>query len=181
MLSKFEAFGIGLSVVFMALALYLMRVETTILSSNQSASQSVQLIDSGVVIVGDGEDINSERKDALMEATSLTGDLNKLVIEDITIGTGDEVKVGDEVLVHYVGKLQDGTEFDNSQKRGEPFLFEVGGGRVIQGWEQGLIGMKVGGQRILVIPPDMGYGNRNVGPIPANSTLVFSIELLEIK
>lgn len=181
MLSKFEAFGIGLSVVFMALALYLMRVETTVLSSNQSVSQSAQLIDSGVVIVGDGEDINSERKDALMEATSLTGDLNKLVIEDITIGTGDEVKVGDEVLVHYVGKLQDGTEFDNSQKRGEPFLFEVGGGRVIQGWEHGLIGMKVGGQRILVIPPDMGYGNRNVGPIPANSTLVFSIELLEIK
>jgi peptidylprolyl isomerase/FKBP-type peptidyl-prolyl cis-trans isomerase FkpA len=181
MLSKFEAFGIGLSVIFMALALYLMRVETTFLSSNQSASQSAQLIDSGVVIVGDGEDVNSERKDALMEATSLTGDLNKLVIEDITIGTGDEVKVGDEVLVHYVGKLQDGTEFDNSQKRGEPFLFEVGGGRVIQGWEQGLIGMKVGGQRILGIPPDLGYGARNVGPIPANSTLVFSIELLEIK
>ncbi len=182
MLSKFETFGIGLSIVFMALALYLMRVETTFLSSNiENLNQTAQLSNSGIVIVGDGEDVISERKDALMEATNLKGDLNKLVIEDVKIGNGNEVKVGDEVSVHYVGTLQNGTEFDNSKKRGDTFTFKVGEGRVIQGWEQGLIGMKVGGQRILVIPPEMGYGSRNVGPIPANSTLVFSIELMEIK
>ena len=116
-----------------------------------------------------------------MEATNLKGDLNKLVIDDVKIGTGNEVKNGDTVVVNYAGTLQNGTEFDNSKKRGEPLTFKVGEGRVIQGWEQGLIGMKVGGQRILVIPPEMGYGNQSVGPIPANSVLVFSIELLEIK
>ena len=181
MLSKFEALGIGLSIIFMALALYLMRVETTYLSSISNQNQTAELSNSDIVIVGDGEDVNNERKDALMEATNLKGDLNKLVIDDVTIGTGNEVVKGDTVVVNYVGTLQNGTEFDNSRKRGEPITFKVGEGRVIQGWEQGLMGMKVGGQRILVIPPEMGYGNRAVGPIPANSTLVFSIELLEIK
>ena len=181
MLSKFEALGIGLSIIFMALALYLMRVETTYLSSISNQNQTAELSNSDIVIVGDGEDVNNERKDALMEATNLKGDLNKLVIDDVTIGTGNEVVKGDTVVVNYVGTLQNGTEFDNSRKRGEPITFKVGEGRVIQGWEQGLMGMKVGGQRILVIPPEMGYGNRSVGPIPANSTLVFSIELLEIK
>ena len=181
MLSKFEALGIGLSIIFMALALYLMRVETTYLSSIINENQTAELPDSEIVIVGEGEDVNNERKDALMEATNLKGDLNKLVIDDIKIGTGNEVKKGDTVVVNYVGTLQNGTEFDNSRKRGEPLTFTVGEGRVIQGWEQGLVGMKVGGQRILIIPPEMGYGNRSVGPIPANSTLVFSIELLEIK
>ncbi|KXK00183.1 MAG: FK506-binding protein [Parcubacteria bacterium OLB19] len=67
------------------------------------------------------------------------------------------------------------------KKRGEPFVFKVGQGMVIEGWEQGVVGMKVGGQRILVIPPELGYGEKGIGPIPPNSTLVFSIELLEIK
>jgi FKBP-type peptidyl-prolyl cis-trans isomerase len=105
----------------------------------------------------------------------------KLVIDDIVIGTGEEVKEGDTVSVHYIGTLPDGTEFDNSNKRGEPFEFTVGEGRVIKGWEDGLVGMKVGGQRILVIPPELAYGSQAMGPIPANSTLVFAIELLEIK
>jgi peptidylprolyl isomerase len=83
--------------------------------------------------------------------------------------------------VHYVGTLQNGTEFDNSKKRGQPFEFTVGAGQVIKGWDQGLVGMKVGGQRILVIPPDMAYGERGVGPIPGNATLVFSIELIDVK
>lgn len=181
MLSKFEALGIGLSVVFMAVALYLLRVETTYLGFVQNKDQTAQLANSGIVIVDESKDINSERKNALMEATNLKGELNKMVIEDVTVGTGDAAKVGDTVVVNYVGTLQDGTEFDNSKKRGEAFTFEIGEGRVIKGWEEGLVGMKIGGQRILVIPPEMGYGNRSIGPIPANSTLVFSIELLEIK
>jgi peptidylprolyl isomerase len=83
--------------------------------------------------------------------------------------------------VHYIGTLKDGTEFDNSHKRGDAFEFVVGEGMVIKGWEEGVLGMKKGGQRLLVIPSDMAYGANAIGPIPANSTLIFSIELLEIK
>ncbi|MCA9360386.1 FKBP-type peptidyl-prolyl cis-trans isomerase [Candidatus Kaiserbacteria bacterium] len=104
-----------------------------------------------------------------------------MVIDDIKLGTGEEVKENDLVVVHYVGTLQNGEEFDNSHKRGAPFEFRVGKGMVIEGWEEGLIGMKVGGERVLVIPPDMAYGEQGIGPIPGNATLVFVIELMEIK
>ncbi|MCA9358758.1 FKBP-type peptidyl-prolyl cis-trans isomerase [Candidatus Kaiserbacteria bacterium] len=104
-----------------------------------------------------------------------------MVIDDVKVGSGDEVKAGDTVSVHYAGTLKGGKEFDNSKKRGAPFEFTVGEGRVIKGWEEGLIGMKVGGERILVIPPEKAYGEQGIGPIPGNATLVFSIELLEIK
>lgn len=181
MLSKFEMVGIGVSVLFMAMALYLIRIETALLTSSGSNVQTAGLADSGLVIVGEGEDVNQERANALSKASSPSGKLMKLVIDDIVIGSGDAVKEGDTVLVHYIGTLPEGTEFDNSNKRGEPFEFTVGEGRVIKGWEEGLLGMKVGGQRILVIPPDLAYGSQAMGPIPANSTLVFAIELLEIK
>jgi peptidylprolyl isomerase len=104
-----------------------------------------------------------------------------MVIDDIKVGTGDVVEEGDSVVVNYVGTLQDGTEFDNSKKRGQPFEFKVGGGMVIPGWEQGLVGMKEGGERVLVIPPELAYGENGIGPIPPNATLVFSIELIEVK
>lgn len=103
------------------------------------------------------------------------------VIEDMSVGTStEEVKIGDTVTVHYVGTLMDGTKFDSSIDRGEPFTFTVGAGQVIQGWEQGLLGMKVGGKRILTVPPELGYGAQTVGPIPANATLKFEIELLKV-
>jgi FKBP-type peptidyl-prolyl cis-trans isomerase len=181
MLSKFEMVGIGVSVLFMAMALYLIRVETALLTGVGSNVQTAQVANSGLVIVGEGENVNQERANALTEASNSSGKLMKLVIDDIVIGGGDTVEEGDTVLVHYIGTLPEGTEFDNSNKRGEPFEFTVGEGRVIKGWEEGLVGMKVGGQRILVIPPDMAYGSQAMGPIPANSTLVFAIELLEIK
>ncbi len=181
MLSKFEIAGIGISVLCMALALYLIRVETSFLTLSNTSNQTAQLANPGIVIVGDGEDIINERTTALYSAVDERGNLKKLVIDDILVGTGDEVEVGDTVAVHYVGTLQDGQEFDNSKKRGEPFSFTVGEGMVIKGWEDGLVGMKVGGQRILVIPPDLAYGSQGIGPIPPNSTLVFSIELLEVK
>ena len=181
MLSKFEFVGIGISVLFMAMALYLIRVETTLLTEVGSNVQTAQVAKSGLVIVGDGDNVNQERANALTEASDPRGNLMKLVIDDIVIGGGEEVKAGDTVLVHYIGTLPEGTEFDNSNKRGEPFEFTVGEGRVIKGWEEGLVGMKVGGQRVLVIPPDLAYGAQAMGPIPANSTLVFAIELLEIK
>ncbi len=105
-----------------------------------------------------------------------------LGIKDVTVGTGRAVKAGDKVKVHYVGTLPDGTEFDQSKKHGAPFSFEVGTGRVIKGWDQGLVGMKVGGKRKLTIPPDLAYGDRGVpGAIPPKSTLLFDIELLAIE
>lgn len=112
-------------------------------------------------------------------ATTLPGGL---IVKDVSVGTGAAVKSGDTVSVHYVGTLTDGKEFDSSRKRGQPFEFQVGQGRVIKGWEQGLVGMKVGGKRKLTIPPDLGYGERGAGGvIPAKATLLFDIELLSIK
>jgi len=181
MLNKYEAIGIGVSVVSMALALYLIRVDTTLLTVTDSGNQAAQVAESGIVFVGEGENVNQQRTNALLSATDENGDLERLVVDDVVIGTGEPVKSDDIVHVHYIGTLQNGEEFDNSKKRGETFSFKVGQGRVIKGWEDGIIGMKTGGQRILVIPPELAYGSKVVGPIPANSTLVFAIELVEIK
>ncbi len=111
------------------------------------------------------------------ETTTTSGGL---VIEDLLVGDGAEAKAGDMVSVHYTGTLLDGTVFDSSVTRGTPFSFKVGAGSVIQGWDEGVPGMKVGGKRQLTIPPEMAYGSMSVGSIPANSTLVFEVELLEI-
>lgn len=105
----------------------------------------------------------------------------KLDIQDTVVGKGAEAKAGDNVKVHYVGTLTNGTEFDSSKKRDRPFEFPLGAGRVIKGWDQGVAGMKVGGKRRLVIPPSLGYGASGAPPvIPPNATLVFEVELLEI-
>ena len=104
-----------------------------------------------------------------------------LQYEDMITGTGTEAKSGNKVKVHYVGTLTDGTKFDSSVDRGQPFEFDLGAGRVIKGWDEGVAGMKIGGKRKLVIPPDLGYGSRSVGKIPANSTLIFEVELLDVK
>lgn len=106
---------------------------------------------------------------------------DKLQIVDTVVGTGDEAKKGDTVEVHYVGTLLNGQKFDSSRDRSQTFSFTVGQGRVIQGWDEGIPGMKVGGTRELTIPADMAYGDRGVGRIPANSTLKFEVELVSIK
>jgi FKBP-type peptidyl-prolyl cis-trans isomerase len=104
-------------------------------------------------------------------------------VEDVKTGEGYPAKPGDLVAVHYVGTLADGTKFDSSRDRGQPFSFPLGAGRVIQGWDHGVAGMKVGGIRKLVIPPDEGYGAGGTpgGPIPPNATLHFEVELLAIR
>src|SRR4051812_8756445 len=102
-------------------------------------------------------------------------------ITDVKAGTGPEAKAGDSVTVHYTGMLDDGTKFDSSRDRGQPFTFPLGKGRVIKGWDVGVAGMKVGGQRKLVIPAEEGYGARGSGgTIPPNATLHFDVELLKI-
>ena len=106
----------------------------------------------------------------------------ELIIEDLKVGEGSEVVKYNIVTVNYTGWLTDGTKFDSSLNPGRsPFRFTVGGGQVIKGWDEGLIGMKVGGKRKLTIPPSMGYGNQDMGVIPSNSTLIFEIDLLIIE
>ena len=106
----------------------------------------------------------------------------ELIIEDLKVGEGSEVVKYNIVTVNYTGWLTDGTKFDSSLNPGRsPFRFTVGGGQVIKGWDEGLIGMKVGGNRKLTIPPSMGYGNQDMGVIPPNSTLIFEIDLLIIE
>lgn len=105
----------------------------------------------------------------------------ELKIEDTVVGTGDEAVDGKDVTVHYVGTLTNGQKFDSSRDRNQPFTFKLGAGDVIQGWEQGVKGMKVGGTRKLTIPPTLGYGPMAIGSIPANSTLLFEVELIAVK
>jgi FKBP-type peptidyl-prolyl cis-trans isomerase FkpA len=118
-----------------------------------------------------------------------TGNMTALIKTDVKMGTGAEATAGHDVSVHYTGWLYDaaapdhhGAKFDSSRDRGQPFEFPLGAGRVIKGWDLGVEGMKIGGQRTLVIPSDLGYGARGAGrDIPPNATLVFDVELLGVR
>ena len=122
-------------------------------------------------------------------ATTASATHQGLKMTDKKVGTGAEAVAGKTVVVHYTGWLFDaaapdnkGKKFDSSRDRNQPFDFRLGGGQVIKGWDQGVAGMKVGGQRTLVIPPELGYGSRGAGGvIPPNATLVFDVELLDVK
>ncbi len=114
--------------------------------------------------------------------SSASTNMEELKIEDLKVGTGAEAISGKSITVHYTGTLTDGTKFDSSVDRGEPFTFNLGAGEVIEGWDKGFAGMKVGGKRKLTIPSDMAYGERGAGAsIPPNSTLLFEVELLGVK
>jgi FKBP-type peptidyl-prolyl cis-trans isomerase len=176
--NKYETVGIFLSVGAMALVLATIRFDDNTFALNDVVDSDTQ----GAVVAVTKEQGDIELEASLKDASTSKGELVKLVTDDVRIGTeGEAVKDGNTVTVHYIGTTQDGVRFDSSYERGEPFTFTVGAGMVIQGWEKGLIGMKVGGQRILVIPAEMAYGNRQVGAIPPNSPLIFAVELLKVE
>lgn len=121
-------------------------------------------------------------KDFDAEETTMTNQGQELKIDEVVIGEGAEATNGATVAVHYTGKLTNGTIFDSSINRGTPIEFVLGAGDVIAGWDQGLNGMKVGGKRVLTIPPSLAYGDQGAGGvIPPNSTLIFDVELVEVK
>jgi len=108
--------------------------------------------------------------------------VTELISEDVVVGEGTLAEAGDTVSVHYTGTLLDGTKFDSSVDRGTPFSFDLGAGMVIQGWDEGVAGMKEGGTRILTIPADMAYGERGVpGAIPPSAPLKFEVQLIEVE
>lgn len=101
---------------------------------------------------------------------------------DLVVGSGREAHVGETAIVHYTGWLADGKKFDSSVDRNEPFSFRLGAGQVIRGWDEGVVGMKIGSKRKLIIPPDLAYGQRGAGRvIPPNATLTFDVELLDLR
>ena len=117
-----------------------------------------------------------------VDTTRMTKEPSGLHYQDVTTGSGTEATPGHAVTVHYTGWLPNGKKFDSSRDHGEPFTFTLGAGQVITGWDQGVAGMRVGGRRKLVLPPDLGYGAAGAPPdIPPNATLVFDVELLEVR
>lgn len=129
-----------------------------------------------LVVAVTGFIIWTQKQEATVDTT-----MQGVVIEDLVVGNGAEAVSGKEVTVHYTGTLTNGTKFDSSIDRGEPFSFPLGAGMVIRGWDEGVVGMKVGGKRKLTIAPEYAYGDRAIGSIPANSTLVFEVELLGVQ
>ncbi len=120
--------------------------------------------------------------DFKVDSAALTKTASGLQYQDVTAGSGAEARDGQVAVVHYTGWLTDGTKFDSSRDRGEPFSFPIGAGQVIPGWDEGVAGMKVGGRRKLVIPANLGYGDMGAPPvIPPGATLVFDVELLDLK
>ena len=131
---------------------------------------------------GSGDAPGGGSGDAAVDSAALTKMPSGLQYQDVKVGTGAEAQQGQTAVVHYTGWLTDGTKFDSSRDRGAPFSFPLGAGQVIQGGDQGVAGMKVGGRRKLVIPASLGYGDMGAPPvIPPGATLVFDVELLEIE
>jgi FKBP-type peptidyl-prolyl cis-trans isomerase len=130
---------------------------------------------------GDGKG-GSGDSDFTLDSAAFSKTPSGLQYQDVVTGTGPEARPGQVAVVHYTGWLTDGTKFDSSRDRGEPFSFPIGEGQVIAGWDQGVAGMKVGGRRKLLIPPDLGYGELGSPPvIPPAATLVFDVELLKLQ
>jgi peptidylprolyl isomerase len=150
------------------------------LAAAEVVEESATLTDTAIQVAQAAADLAPEAASELSEDALVTTD-SGLQYVDIVEGTGAMPQTGQRVTVHYTGTLEDGTKFDSSRDRGRPFTFQIGVGQVIKGWDEGVGTMRVGGQRKLVIPPDLGYGSRGAGGvIPPNATLLFDVELLRI-
>jgi FKBP-type peptidyl-prolyl cis-trans isomerase len=177
-LTRYETIGITISIVVVMAVLGVIRFFPFV----QRTAETEKTSESDIIRVNpNASDKEAALRQAILDGTTGNGTVTKLIVHDLSVGTGREVKVGDTVTVNYIGLLKDGPEFDNSYKKKKPFSFKVGADEVIKGWDTGIIGMKEGGQRALVVPASLGYGNTIVGPLPANATLIFSIELLSIE
>ena len=138
------------------------------------------LFGSEIVSLFNKSNMNEDNNKNQVAAVTNSVNMNDVIISDSVVGTGATASNGKVVSVNYVLALSDGTVLQNSKDFGRPFSFVLGAGQVIQGWERGFDGMKVGGVRTIVVPPNLGYGSEQVGPIPPNSTLIFTVELLDV-
>jgi FKBP-type peptidyl-prolyl cis-trans isomerase len=149
--------------------------------SNSTSSQSSVKSATTSPVATNPQDKCATQNSKLAKANPVDVEKLKLItIEDTKLGTGGEVQSGDVVCIDYKGTLLDGKVFDESYKRGQPFVTQIGVGKVIPGWDYGIVGLKEGGKRKLTIPADLAYGSRETNGIPANSTLVFEVELVKI-
>lgn len=145
----------------------------------RSQQQNQDLLGNNALSEQNMNDTNSTSSDQ-KEGKTVTKS-NGLGIQDVNVGRGVEASAGKSVTVNYTGMLEDGTVFDSSESHGQPFTFNLGAGQVIPGWEEGIVGMKVGGKRRLIIPPALAYGSQGTRSIPPNSTLIFDVQLVAVK
>lgn len=175
MFSTFDVVTTGAAICLIAVGVYAVQLQTFGTERSQSATVAGA---AGLQVVTN----DSGQSPVEDSAPLINTNQYPTMITDIKAGAGATAHTGDTVAVHYVGQLQDGTEFDNSHKRGAPIEFTLGAGMVIAGWDEGIVGMQVGGERKLVIPPEKAYGAAGIpGVIPPHATLVFTTELVEIK
>lgn len=177
-LSRFEIVGVSASILAALAIVGAARFLPFVRQDSNAAAASTSEI---VISDARKKDREAALAAAVAEATDRSGNVTRLVVHDATTGKGREARIGDTVTIDYAAASKDGPEFDNTYNKGMPFTFKLGAEEVIEGLEKGMIGMHEGGERVLVIPPDMGYGNAIVDPLPANATLIFSIALLSIE
>jgi len=176
-----EGSSLNQVVIFIVLTLGFLILVIALINSRNSVSKTETLSSTTTETDSTATEENTTGSDNASRENPYDAKVTELVIETVEEGEGAESKDGDTLSVHYTGTLMDGSKFDSSVDRGTPFEFQLGAGRVIQGWEEGMKGMKVGEKRKLTIPSKMGYGENGSQTIPSNSPLLFDVELLEIK
>lgn len=179
----YKILSVVLLTIFLGGVLYYTTTQGADKSARQTAVEKARLATaSSITNSKDDGDCKFEPVQGVAKVSQPDPEKIKLLkIEDTQIGTGREVKAGDFICINYKGTLEDGTEFDSSYKRNKPFTTQIGVSQVIPGWDNGIVGLKEGGKRKLTIPPELGYGSRATGSIPADSTLIFEVELVKIK